>query len=363
MAPGISPRHEPIPISLADVARLARVSTATVSLALRGMGRISPRTRNRVRKVAEQLGYHPNLAASLLARQSHDHNVRAIPIALIGMVPPFASRGFVEFFSRYATQVGFQVNEPEPALCSDFTLLFRTLYHRGVRGIVVNHSFDARRISDQDAAHFSFLHHGYSLLDHRFHRVCWEVFQSTKSLWETAWARGYRRIGAALCRHPEPLPDDFARESAILGCERQYNTPHVPPYLGDHHDVPGHIQWIKEVKPDAIILFNSGTIYYLRDAGFRIPQDFALCCLHRSPTGDTVTGLYQDYHEIGQAAVHQIESMISRNETGFPPLPHSTLIDPTFQDDLTLPPVSAKMGRFVRKSKKKRKAKSQTRAS
>ncbi|GAB3168341.1 LacI family DNA-binding transcriptional regulator [Myceligenerans halotolerans] len=54
-----------------DVARLAGVSQTTVSYALTGNGAIAPHTRERVLKIAESIGYRPNLAArSMRTRRS-----------------------------------------------------------------------------------------------------------------------------------------------------------------------------------------------------------------------------------------------------------------------------------------------------
>lgn len=55
------------PVRLADVAREADVSIATVSHALTGKGRIPEATRARVRDVAARMGYEPNPAARRLA--------------------------------------------------------------------------------------------------------------------------------------------------------------------------------------------------------------------------------------------------------------------------------------------------------
>jgi LacI family transcriptional regulator len=60
------------PATLYDVARLAGVSTATVSRVVHGQDRVAESTRTRVREVIDQLGYVPDGAAqSLSRRQKH----------------------------------------------------------------------------------------------------------------------------------------------------------------------------------------------------------------------------------------------------------------------------------------------------
>ncbi|MFD6473186.1 substrate-binding domain-containing protein [Streptomyces anulatus] len=56
------------PPTIADVARLAEVSRTTVSHALNGIGKVDPRTRERIKQVAAELGYRPNLRAQRLRR-------------------------------------------------------------------------------------------------------------------------------------------------------------------------------------------------------------------------------------------------------------------------------------------------------
>ena len=53
---------------LADVARLAGVSSQTVSRVVNGAPHISPQTRGRVQQAIERLGYRPNAAARALVR-------------------------------------------------------------------------------------------------------------------------------------------------------------------------------------------------------------------------------------------------------------------------------------------------------
>ena len=54
-------------VTLDDVARLSGVSSATASRALNGRPGVRDESRERVRKVAESLGFRPNRAARHLA--------------------------------------------------------------------------------------------------------------------------------------------------------------------------------------------------------------------------------------------------------------------------------------------------------
>jgi LacI family repressor for deo operon, udp, cdd, tsx, nupC, and nupG len=71
--------------TITDVARVAGVSVATVSRALRGLDRVSPETRRRVLEVAEELHYVASPTATSLASGR---------TRVIGVVVPFLSRWF-----------------------------------------------------------------------------------------------------------------------------------------------------------------------------------------------------------------------------------------------------------------------------
>jgi DNA-binding LacI/PurR family transcriptional regulator len=67
------------PQNIQELARIAGVSAATVSRALAGSGKISPATRDRIRKLADQLGFRP----SSMAR-----NLRTGRTGTIGVIVP-----------------------------------------------------------------------------------------------------------------------------------------------------------------------------------------------------------------------------------------------------------------------------------
>lgn len=73
----------------ADVARLAEVSTATVSYVLNNAEgrRISPQTRDAVNRAAKLLGYRPNIAARNLARGKGGVVLYVVPHVAVGDMP------------------------------------------------------------------------------------------------------------------------------------------------------------------------------------------------------------------------------------------------------------------------------------
>jgi DNA-binding LacI/PurR family transcriptional regulator len=87
----------------ADVARLASVSTATVSYVLNNAEgrRISEQTREAVYRAAKLLGYRPNLAARNLARGRGGVVLYVVPHAAVGDMPMQAG-------SRMTTELGRQ---------------------------------------------------------------------------------------------------------------------------------------------------------------------------------------------------------------------------------------------------------------
>ena len=65
-------KDSPVHVTLQDVAKLAGVSTKTVSRVVNDQGEISEATRQRVQAAIEQLGYRPNIMARNLVSGRSD---------------------------------------------------------------------------------------------------------------------------------------------------------------------------------------------------------------------------------------------------------------------------------------------------
>jgi len=79
-------------LTIREFAQALGVSTATVSRAIHGRGRISPATRARILAQMEQLGYTPNLHAQSLVRKRS----MAVALEYLGMVEVLADSFLVE---------------------------------------------------------------------------------------------------------------------------------------------------------------------------------------------------------------------------------------------------------------------------
>ena len=119
------------------IAQLADVSIGTVDRALHGRSGINEATREKVLRVAQKIGYTPNLAARALSTAKAD--------ARIGVCMPREIRFFYDQLwsgvldeAERVAHLGVQfVNRPVHSLCENDTEAFEDLVDEGVDGIIL----------------------------------------------------------------------------------------------------------------------------------------------------------------------------------------------------------------------------------
>jgi DNA-binding LacI/PurR family transcriptional regulator len=126
----------PKSVSLKDVAREAGVSTSTVSRALYHHPRISEETADRVRRLAEDMGYTP----SLLARSLVTQDTATVGVVLTSVSDPFVGQ-LVLGVEDVAYRVGYSVFIGSAYRNADLEReIVRSFYERRASGIVVTGS-------------------------------------------------------------------------------------------------------------------------------------------------------------------------------------------------------------------------------
>ena len=227
-AGGSRRRRSGVP-SVADVARLAGVSTQTVSRVTSGASNVRPGTRDKVLRAMEQLGYSPNLAAQALRRGSS---------RTIGVVTQHIQRTgealTTEGVLSAAWDAGYTVSmvQVERPASEDMRTAVLRLAHQTVDGLVVVQAGRAGRehlslpagvpVAVSDSALVGYYPSasadqvqgvrdavGHLLgLGHRtIQHVCGPGDSQSSLIRKATWARCLREAGLPV---PEPIPGDWS---------------------------------------------------------------------------------------------------------------------------------------------------------
>jgi DNA-binding LacI/PurR family transcriptional regulator len=285
--------------TLADVARLAGVSSSVAGLVLnggQGNTRCGPKTAEIVRQAARQLGYHPNHAARLLCgKRSH-----TIGLLVASAGDPLRSF-LVEYLDTEVVKIGCHTMIGNTVISpSQFDYYIEEFARRGVDGVLcaVHHWFDVDRAG---------------LLAHHPNTVFYEdpnvpgaayVAVDRQAAMRLAVRhlaeRGRRRIGLAVMTLSETTHLDrlqgYRSELAALGLPRDeklvFNAEDFGPIVtrcdGVEHKwrFPGEVmglvvdRLVRDHGADAIIAHDdfwaATLIKTLRARGVRVPADVSV---------------------------------------------------------------------------------------
>lgn len=136
-------------ITIKDVAKLANVAPSTVSRVISNSSRISEKTKRKVRKVMDELNYHPNLNARSLANRSTKSIGLVLPPALdTSFQNPFFAeviRGVTAYSNQKEYSLYFITGKNEDEVEQS---VIKTVKGRRVDGIILLYSKENDKIID-----------------------------------------------------------------------------------------------------------------------------------------------------------------------------------------------------------------------
>jgi LacI family transcriptional regulator len=340
-------------VTLKMIAKEAGMSVPTVSLALRGQGTLAVSSVDRIKAVAERLGYRPDpMLASLASKRFRSSKGSGgLPLALIefptsaGFDQP--ARHYREDLLREAESMGYAPTVYDKEEIGRYQDIRRLLFHRGTHGVIISgqpapNFFDEPEKWDP----FALVQCGRYQSSLPIATIRPDIFQSIQLAFNQVVSRGYQRIGFAFGAHSQLIEDDLARQGAALSLLRNYVVPknRIDPYCGGFSDHEALLSWVRQTKPDVVISFSFAQYYMLRDADFRIPEDLGFLALHGNLADSPESSLAfldQDRDEIAHRAVLQIDQMVRLNETGLQADARQTLIASKWVEGASLrPPIS-----------------------
>ena len=323
------------PITMSEIARRARVAPSTVSRALRDDPAIPLTRRIEIKRLAEELGYHPNPLVSTLMAQVHSGRRVDEPghIAWIDLWPEGVSTPAV-FMSqilagaqRRAHALGYQLElHRAGSIPLNPDRLRQILMARSQWGFIIPPVPEQAMHFPLMMAQLSGVTIGTSLAEPALNRVTANHFQSAQLGWDTLHAKGFKRIGLALSPRMNARLNGQWLGGFVAGAARLGLQSLVPPLLVTESEGRKFDAWFREYRPDALLVaepFVAMLAETERGTGARP----ALAWLALEPGAKNVWGLEYPAEAIGGAAVDMVVGQIHRNERGIPTSPHTLTLD------------------------------------
>lgn len=338
---------QPRRVTQQDIAKAAGVHRSSVCLALQNHPNIPEKTRARIRKIAERLGYAPDPMLSALAMYRNRRRPRAFQGTLAWLannVPPFDWRRIPIFRQNYEGAVerarthGYGVeifdlqNPPVSA-----KRLAGILQSRNITGLLVAPQPRPNSELDFPWEDFSAVSFGFTLARPGLHCVVATQYRATLQTVQRMRALGYRRIGFA----SSGVQDDRVNHNSLAAYLAEQllhgEEPLVLP-MGPEVAAPRTLRsWIKRSRIEAAVVSLD-----VRDAlaadGFVFPRDLAVACPMMFDREGSLSGVCENSALIGAAAVDFLVAMIQRGERGVPAFPQRILIEGEWVAGSTCPP-------------------------
>ncbi len=335
-------------VSLTDIANRLKVSKMTVSLALRDNPRISAAMREKVKIVAEEMGYKPNpeVARYMSVLRQATSDERGVPLAYLttGSVQRQwrASPTELHYWEgavERAAQYGYYLEEHWlEAPNMTHARMSDILWHRGINGVIIppitrQLSQERRNIRmDFKWDRFSVVSISDMLAKPVLNRVVHDHYASMLMLMDVLIERGYRRIGLCLTRHM-----DLTVNQRWQAGYRVYRANHpikrIEPLIRDDLDPESIAKWVDKHQLDAVVSAERRMAHFFREMGLRMGKDLAYADLDvdvSDPEQVYISGIVQNSGMMGKAAVDLVVSAIQRNELGVPTVPLVLQIEGTW---------------------------------
>lgn len=337
---------------MSSIAERAGVSKNTVSLALRHDPQIPVATRERIERIAAELGYAKNpVVAQLMTelRKARPAGFRRTFALLNANLDPRAFTrhptipAYVAGCRRRAAQQGYALNEfwlHDPKLYGE--QLNRILKARGIRGVIVVGLMKENRLPTRFSVtwqNHAVVVTGVRTQEPTLSFACVDHHALIGEAMEQARRRGYRRPALVLEGGIDRLVGGRFSAGFWTGQQALAGDDRVPGFYAVEaaRAKPAAFHaWFREHRPDVIFTLHTVVREWLADIGVLAPRDVGLIQLERRRGCEDWAGMDQHNDLTGEAAVDMLVSLLHNNEAGVPVAPRATLIGGSWADGATV---------------------------
>jgi len=336
-------------VTLQDIADHLGLSRPTVSMALRGIGRVSKETRERVRHAADELGYQPDPLLSAFSRHRQKGASPGSVIALAG-AGKTDLEGWLQPVIPTAARLGYRL---EPFPWADYPSQ-RTMVHvlesRGVAGtIFIEHQRQPvlelplwERLRCVQCGPFP----GGIDAECPFPIVRDDPFDAASLAWQKARDAGFRRIAFLLVTKSEEF--DTIEKKALGGFAYcQEHSPRAVAKLRPRCILTDETRrescrdetrrWLATEKPDVVITSTRRGFEHLGECGRKIPDELAVINLRQSALRADIAGLTLDRVAVINTAICHLHFIIQHGPEMQTVHQPTIVLNPIWQDGASFP--------------------------
>lgn len=342
--------------TITDVALKSGYSKSTVSRALRGMACIPPETREKVRQVAERLGYTRNpyvsaLMRTLKQRRKPSHQGTLAILDTLSHPERWKAIGVHRHFhdgaAAKAQEMGFTLERHwcggEPAHRA-MPRMNRVLQARGIHGLLIPPPYDLGEESPAipvDYERFCCVTLGCRLTQPALCFAVNDQYASARLAVRAMHQRGYRRIGLVIPEHTDRITGGLFAQGMRAEAEHLH-CPCGSVWVFRHQDgdarTPARLgEWLQRNRPDAILGFQPVILQWLGQLGFSVPDQIGVGFLDLDWDMEGLSGIDQNSHLVASAAVDLLVDLVYRNQTGPAPHPFGVVVEGYWRDGSTAP--------------------------
>jgi LacI family transcriptional regulator len=318
-----------------DIARELEISASTVSRALNDNPRISLKTKEKIKAVADKLGYRPNTLAS---------NLRNKKSNTIGIVVPLINRYFFSSVISGAEDVAFKagynvvISQSNDLAAKEISIV-QSMFSNRVDGLIISiamqtDTFDHLKLFRKK--HIPLVFFDRAVPEIETDKIVVDDFAGGFRVTQHLIDQGYKRIGHLA--GPQNLTTYLDRKNGYIDALLKNGITYdesliIVNTLTSDEGVPA-IQQLMSLpnSPDAIFCGNDTTalsvMIYLRDKGIRIPEDVGIVGFSNEPfskvVSPSISTIAQPGFEMGQKAAELIIRKIENKERTY-----QTIILPT----------------------------------
>jgi len=349
-----------------EIAALAGVSKAAVSLALKHAPKISAATHDRIWKIANELGYKEDAhTASYMSYIRRGRPNNEIPV--IGLLTAFRTerewlhnahfKRFHETVLARATAQGYRIDEiwiTQPGM--NRARLTQILSTRNIQGLIIAPSGAKAQPLPLDLEHYALAEctdHGWKP---QLHRAAPNHYFNMSIALESLEAKGYVRPGVA-CIGEDFLIKGHEHEGAYEFWSRRHGDANrVPPYVNHEYTFDGFRQWVENYRPDVVISNYQAVPKELSEYGVKVPETIGFCLMGIIDEFKHFSGINCKYAAIDAATVDLVVAQLNRGERGIPTSPRNVTFEGEWHEGQSTPgPISKKSSHTLARARSKKK--------